>query len=128
MTEANNAATETVKKTAAERRAEKIQKLYDRIVADTAEYNKLTAEVAAEAAVASVGEGAVLDISVGRGENATVKTGVVLGVGEDEAGNKKIKVQVGAGFSAEIFVVNPGQVVAVHPAVEADQPVEQAAE
>jgi hypothetical protein len=89
-----------------------IQALKDRIAADTAKLAELEAAAAAGNAMANLASGDVIEFLFGRGETRKQRAGVVLGVAETDKG-KKIKVQTGEGFDAEILVISPDAIVAV---------------
>lgn len=87
-----------------------ITALYTRISADTEKYNSLTAELANLQAIESLTTGDSVTVKTGRKfsdkDTTKVRPGVVLGVKVDENGKRSFKVQVGAGFEADIVVVD----------------------
>jgi sRNA-binding protein len=89
-----------------------IQALKDRIAADTKKLAEMEAAAAAGNAMANLASGDVIEFMFGRGETRKQRAGVVLGIAETDKG-KKIKVQTGEGFDAEILVITPDAIVAV---------------
>jgi hypothetical protein len=89
-----------------------IESLKARIAADTLKLAELEAAAAAGNAMANLASGDVIEFMFGRGETRKQRAGVVLGVAETEKG-KKIKVQTGEGFDAEILVISPDAIVTV---------------
>lgn len=98
------------KLTYAEKLQSSISALYTRISADTGKYNALTAELANLQAIESLNTGDSVTVKTGRKfsdkDTTKVRPGVVLGVKVDENGKRSFKVQVGAGFEADIVVVD----------------------
>lgn len=88
---------------------------------------ELSTEITSINALASVTVGSTVIISVGRGETATQKEGVVMGVKEDEDGAKTYKVQYGFGFDTDVAVVSGSRITLPKPA-EAPAAAEAVAE
>ena len=90
-------------------RREKLLAQYTSAFNKHAELANKLAELAAELnsidALAAVGVGDSVVISVGKGEDAREVLAVVIGVKEEEDGGKVYKVQYGSGFDADIAVV-----------------------
>jgi hypothetical protein len=89
-----------------------IASLKARIAADTAKLAELEAVAAAGNAMANLASGDVIEFMFGRGETRKQRAGVVLGIAETDKG-KRIKLQVGEGFDAEILVITSDAIVAV---------------
>jgi hypothetical protein len=103
-----------------------IQALKDRIAADTAKLAELEAAAAAGNAMANLASGDVIEFMFGRGETRGKRAGVVLGIA-DVDGKKRIKVQTGEGFDAEILVIAPDAIVAVAEDIAEGQAVDATA-
>ena len=99
------AAAEGVKLT----RREKLLAQYNTAFAKHAELAAKMQELAAEInsidALAAVTVGAVVVVTVGRGDEAKEVEANVIGVREEEDGSKTYKVTYGSGFDADIAVV-----------------------
>lgn len=89
-----------------------IDALKARIAADTAKLAEMEAAAAAGNAMEKLASGDVIEFMFGRGETRKQRAGVVLGIAEVD-GKKRIKVQTGEGFDAEILVIAPDAIVAV---------------
>lgn len=102
-----------VKKTLAER----IEALEKRIEADTAKLEELTFERDNAERLASVGNGSVVAVKLGRKfkdkDTTRVVQGVVIATKEEDDGSKLLKVQVGEGFDVEFVTVGLGSVESV---------------
>lgn len=102
-----------VKKTLAER----IEALEKRIEADTAKLDELTFERDNAERLASVGNGSVVTVKLGRKfkdkDTTRVVQGVVIATKEEDDGSKLLKVQVGEGFDVEFVTVGLGAVESV---------------
>lgn len=102
-----------VKKTLAER----IEALEKRIEADTAKLDELTFERDNAERLASVGNGSVVAVKLGRKfkdkDTTRVVQGVVIATKEEDDGSKLLKVQVGEGFDVEFVTVGLGSVESV---------------
>lgn len=102
-----------VKKTLAER----IEALEKRIEADTAKLDELTFERDNAERLASVGNGSVVTVKLGRKfkdkDTTRVVQGVVIATKEEDDGSKLLKVQVGEGFDVEFVTVGLGSVESV---------------
>lgn len=102
-----------VKKTLAER----IEALEKRIEADTAKLDELTFERDNAERLASVGNGSVVAVKLGRKfkdkDTTRVVQGVVIATKEEDDGSKLLKVQVGEGFDVEFVTVGLGAVESV---------------
>lgn len=102
-----------VKKTLAER----IEALEKRIEADTAKLEELTFERDNAERLASVGNGSVVTVKLGRKfkdkDTTRVVQGVVIATKEEDDGSKLLKVQVGEGFDVEFVTVGLGSVESV---------------
>lgn len=99
MSENQNPQTQApaVKRSREEVIREKLAKLH-------AEYTSLNEELSAILAVAAVGVGNSVVITIGKGEAAKDVVAKVIAVREDEDG-KALKVQYGEGFDADITVI-----------------------
>ncbi|WP_155754006.1 hypothetical protein [Burkholderia vietnamiensis] len=89
-----------------------IESLKARIAADTAKLAEMEAAAAAGSAMDKLASGDVIEFMFGRGETRKQRAGVVLGIADTDKG-KRIKVQTGEGFDAEILVISPDAIVAV---------------
>jgi hypothetical protein len=107
--------TATVKLSATEKLTNKIAALFKLVTDKTAEYHAAVAELEAITRVANVGAGDTVKATVGRGEKAQHLEGVVLGVVEDEAKGKLVKIQTGSGFDTMTFVLKAGEITEVTP-------------
>ncbi len=103
-----------------ERLEKRLQTLYDRIERDTADAEKVAAELAALAALENLAEGTVIHYKHGRAPQAEY-VGTVLGVADTSAG-RRIKVYTGSGFDAETHVIAPAAVI---KAVQQAEPAQQ---
>jgi hypothetical protein len=92
----------------------------------TAKADALEATEKAGNAMANLASGDVIEFLFGRGETRKQRAGVVLGIAEVE-GKKKIKVQTGEGFDAEILVIAPDAIVAVAEDIAEGQAVDATA-
>lgn len=113
MTEQTNpVATETTepKLTPREKLLEKYNKLNKKATALATEITAVVQAINEIDAIAAIGEGTAVLITVGKGEEAQEIPGVVVGVKEDEDGGKVFKVQYGTGFDADIAVVKHGRI------------------
>lgn len=113
MTEQTNpVATETAepKLTPREKLLAKYNKLNEKATALAAEITAVVQAINEIDAIAAIGEGTAVLITVGKGEEAQEIPGVVVGVKEDEDGGKVFKVQYGTGFDADIAVVKQGRI------------------
>lgn len=89
-------------------------------------YNDILAQIkqiddkaAAEAKVANLTQGDRVDAVVGKGEKAqTLVNALVLGVLRTEEKGVQIKIQVGAGFDTQTYILTPAQVQNVFTAEE----------
>ncbi|CAB3795589.1 hypothetical protein [Pararobbsia alpina] len=101
---------------------EQIAALQARIAADTAKLNELQAAEKASSALETLAADAPVRFVFGRAENRKEYDGVVLGIAETDKG-KRIKVQYGEGFDAQIVVIDPSAILSVGDAEkEADAP------
>lgn len=103
-----------------------IEALKARIAADTAKLAELEAAAAAGNAMANLASGDVIEFMFGRGETRKQRAGVVLGIAETDKG-KRIKIQTGEGFDAEILVISPDAIVAVAEDIGEGQAVDPTA-
>jgi hypothetical protein len=78
----------------------------------TAKADALEAAEKAGNTLANLASGGVIEFMFGRGETRKQRAGVVLGIAETDKG-KRIKIQTGEGFDAEILVISPDAIVAV---------------
>lgn len=108
----NPVATETTepKLTPREKLLAKYNKLNEKATALAAEITAVVQAINEIDAIAAIGEGTAVLITVGKGEEAQEIPGVVVGVKEDEDGGKVFKVQYGTGFDADIAVVKQGRI------------------
>lgn len=97
--------------------AERIEALEKRIEADTAKLEELTFERDNAERLASVGNGSVVAVKLGRKfkdkDTTRVVQGVVIATKEEDDGSKLLKVQVGEGFDVEFVTVGLGSVESV---------------
>lgn len=109
-TENTNATTPATPLTYAQKLAKRVTDLHAKIVKDTETYNALNTELAGIAAIENLQAGAVVSVKTGRKfadkDTTQVRDGVVLGIKTDDAGKRSFKVQVGAGFDADVVVVD----------------------
>jgi hypothetical protein len=103
--------------TATQKLEAKVLALHALITTKTAEYTEAVTALEAIQRVANVAAGDTVKATVGKGEKAQNLEGVVLGVVEDEAKGKLIKIQTGTGFDTMTFVLSVGQVTEVVPQV-----------
>jgi hypothetical protein len=89
-----------------------IESLKARIAVDTAKLAEMEAAAAAGDAMANLASGDVIEFMFGRGETRKQRAGVVKGIADTEKG-KRIKVETGEGFDAEILVIAPDAIVSV---------------
>lgn len=122
MTETTNA-TPATPLTYAQKLAKRVTDLHAKIVKDTETYNALNAELAGIAAIENLQAGAAVTVKTGRKfadkDTTQIRDGVVLGVKVDDSGKRSFKVQVGAGFEADVVVVD-SSAITVKP-VEASE-------
>lgn len=78
----------------------------------------IVAEVHAIESLTNLTEGAAVEITVGRGDDAKAVAGVVVAVRTNKDGTKDFKVQYGTGFDANIAVVSEGKIRLPAPAPE----------
>lgn len=102
-------ATET-KLTAREKLVAKYEKLAAKATEISAALIEIVAEINAIDAIASIGEGTAVIITVGKGEDAREVSGYVTGVKSEEDGSKVYKVAYGSGFDADVAVVKQGRI------------------
>lgn len=124
----NTTVTETAAAPAAPKtREEKLRaeyaKLAARIHADTEKANNIVAELNEIAALAAVGAGSVVIVTVGKGENAREVQATVIGVRVEEDGSKTYKVQYGSGFDADVAVVKGNKIKLPQPVQEETEEV-----
>ena len=90
-------------------RREKLLAQYNAAFAKHAELaaklSELTSEINSIDALAAVGVGSAVIVTVGRGDDAKEVEASVIGVREEEDGSKTYKVTYGSGFDADISVV-----------------------
>lgn len=95
-------------------REEKLRNTYDNAVAKITELTKVAQEAATElnaiAALAAVGEGSAVIVTVGKGDTAKAVAGTVTGVKVEEDGSKVYKVQYGSGFDVDVVVVKANKI------------------
>lgn len=103
-----------------------IESLKARIAADALKLAEMEAAAAAGNAMANLASGDVIEFMFGRGETRKQRAGVVLGIAETDKG-KKIKVQTGEGFDAEILVIATDAIVAVAEDIAEGQAVDATA-
>lgn len=118
----NNAAEVTVaaaapKLTYAEKIAKRAKFLYDRIVADTAEYNGLKNEIDNAEALKNLAPGSVITIKLGRKfadrDTTRFEEATILGMSVNDEGATLYKVSHGEGFNMEVAVVAAGAIISV---------------
>ena len=97
-------------KTREEKLRAEYEKLAARIHADTAKANNIVAELNEIAALAAVGEGSVVIVTVGKGEAAKEVEATVIGVRVEDDGSKTYKVTYGSGFDADVAVVKGNKI------------------
>lgn len=111
------------KLTYAEKIAKRAKFLYDRIVADTAEYNGLKNEIDNAEALKNLAPGSVITIKLGRKfadrDTTRFEEATILGMSVNDEGATLYKVSYGEGFNMEVAVVAAGAIVSVN-VVEAE--------
>lgn len=112
MSENTNVTTaaNTVKPTRREKLLTQYQAKQTKQLALVEELNELANEINNIDALASVGVGSEVLITVGRGEESKEVLATVIGVKEEEDGSKVFKATYGTGFDADIAVVKAGRV------------------
>lgn len=109
MTTENQAAVPTAPKTREEKLRDKAAMLRARIEADTEKYHEVTNELNNITALASIREGAIVIVKLGRKfadkDTTRFEQATVVAVREEEDGSKQYKVQYGEGWDAEVAVV-----------------------
>lgn len=99
-------------------RIEKLQTreaaLLARVEKDTLELDGIKAELQGLRLIESVGQGSVVTFGCGRKENYKELTGTVLGVAEDVAKGKQLRVFAGQGFDAQTYTISAGAVLSVY--------------
>lgn len=129
MTETTNVTTAATPLTYAQKLAKRVTDLHANIVKQTELYNTLNAELAGIAAIENLQAGAAVSVKTGRKfadkDTTQIRDGVVLGIKTDDSGKRSFKVQVGAGFDADVVVVD-SSAITVKPvaAVDADAAAE----
>jgi hypothetical protein len=89
-----------------------IEKLKQRIAADTAKLAELEAAQKAADAMQNLSQGDAVVFMYGRGETRKQYTGEVRAVFDTDKG-KRVKVLAGEGADEEIYVIEPSAIVAV---------------
>lgn len=111
-------------------REEKLRNTYENAVQKIKELQLVATEAANElnaiAALAAVGEGTVVIVTVGKGEAARAVEGRVIGVKVEEDGTKLYKVQYGSGFDVEQVVVKANKITLPHPTGDEPKPADEA--
>lgn len=110
--------------------------LVDKYGADVTELNLAQAELQSLLRIESVQAGDEVTFGVGRKDDRQELTGKVLGVKDDEAKGKLIRVFAGEGMEAQVYTVQAKDVLAVggnrfvepEDEVEQEAPAEAAAE
>lgn len=129
MTEAtNNTETQTNEAAAPEVKLTRREKLAASYTKKRASFDKLSVElkeivdeINAIDALANVGVGTAVIISIGKGATAAKVQGTVIGVREDDDGAKQYKVAYGSGFDADVKIVGSSRLEVV-PAAPVETP------
>lgn len=87
--------------------------LVEKYNADTAELTQIKAELESLARIESVQQGDTVTFAVGRKDDRKELSGTVLGVADDEAKGKLIRVFAGEGMEAAVYTLQSKDVVAV---------------
>lgn len=113
-------------------RLEKLTKqyadLYAKYTKVLADLQEVDTELKGIQALANIGQGSAVVISVGKGDTAKDVDGIVLAVKDDEDGPRSYKVQYGSGFDTDIAVVKAGRIKLPAAATEAAPTAEGAAQ
>jgi hypothetical protein len=94
-----------------------IEKLKQRIAADTAKLAELEAAQKAADAMQNLSQGDTVQFMYGRGETRKQYTGEVRAVFDTDKG-KRVKILAGEGADEEIYVIEPSAIVGVGGAVQ----------
>jgi hypothetical protein len=110
------------KLTRAEKQSKRLEVLRTRIEADTAEYHEIANELQNAAKFDSIVEGDIVQIKLGRKfadkDTTRIVAGVVSAIRTVEGESTQYKLQIGAGFAAELVVVEAGKIVGFGPVAE----------
>lgn len=111
------------KLTRAEKIAKRVKFLFERITADTAEYNDLSNEINNAEALKNLAIGDVVQIKQGRKfadkDTTRIVEATIIGSQVQEDGSTLYKVSFGEGFNADVAVIGAGAIVSVGAAVTA---------
>lgn len=113
------------KLTRAEKNAKRVKFLFERITADTTEYNELQNEINNADKLNSLTVGSKITIKQGRKfadkDTTRIVEATIMGKADQEDGSVLYKVGFGEGFNADVAVIGAGAIVTILP-VEAVAP------
>ncbi|MEJ1593506.1 hypothetical protein SMA75_20140 [Escherichia coli] len=91
---------------------EQLQAVEAKIVELQAEAQKLAEQIETEKALANLAAGTTITFNYGRADTRKELQGVVKGVADTDKG-RRIKVESGEGFDAEIYIIEVAAIVKV---------------